>query len=535
MSYQVLARKWRPRFFHQVVGQEHAVKVLVHALARQRVHHAYLFTGTRGVGKTTLARILAKAFNCEALNGTEPCGECTVCRDVDSGRCVDLIEVDAASRTRVEDTRELLENVQYAPTAARFKVYLIDEVHMLSGHSFNALLKTLEEPPDHVRFLLATTDPQKIPVTVLSRCLQLNLKMLTVDQLRSRIRHILDVEEFSYDSAAVDAIADAASGSMRDGLSLLDQAIALGDGTLQGAQVNSMLGVVSRRPLQSMLLQIAAADAAGVFEGVHSIAEYSADFTRVLQQMLVLLRDLALLQFVPSAVDTLADGTELAEIASRIPAEDLQLFYQIALTGQRDLALAPSPRVGFEMLMLRMLAFRPLADPQGSEAVGARGAEDVSGIPSAPAPAEPSSEAAPPPSAATLPPASKLADDWVEIVRAMNISGMAGELAANCVLGHRDESECVLLLDPGHQQLRTERVETRLQRALQEYFALPLKLKIQCGEGGMSTPASVFSEARKQIQNEAERNIETDDNVRALCDVFDATIVPGSTRPVDRE
>lgn len=359
MAYQALARKWRPRNFSEVVGQEHVVKALTHALEFDRLHHAYLFTGTRGVGKTTLARILAKAMNCENRVGFNPCGECLICREVDEGRFVDLIEVDAASRTKVEDTRDLLENVQYAPNQGRFKVYLIDEVHMLSGHSFNALLKTLEEPPPHVKFLLATTDPQKIPVTVLSRCLQFNLKRLTPEQIRAQMEAILNQEGIEFEQNALRALSRAADGSMRDGLSLLDQAIVHGGGSLEDGPVSAMLGTVSRKPVFALLEALADANAVGLLESIEVLAGHSPNFGDVLQQLLIVVHHAALAQWVPDAVRHDDDAERIFGLAQRLSPEDLQLFYQIGLIGQRDLALAPEPRGGFEMVLLRMLAFRP--------------------------------------------------------------------------------------------------------------------------------------------------------------------------------
>ncbi len=359
MAYQALARKWRPRNFSEVVGQEHVVKALTHALEFDRLHHAYLFTGTRGVGKTTLARILAKAMNCEARQGYNPCGECLICREVDEGRFVDLIEVDAASRTKVEDTRDLLENVQYAPSQGRYKVYLIDEVHMLSGHSFNALLKTLEEPPPHVKFLLATTDPQKIPVTVLSRCLQFKLKRLSSEQIRAQMEAILQQEGVAFDQNAIRSLARAADGSMRDGLSLLDQAIVHGGGQLEDGLVSAMLGTVSRKPLFGLLDALANSDAPALLQAIEELAARAPNFADVLQQLLIVLHHAALAQWIPDAVRHDDDAERILEFSKRLNPEDLQLFYQIGLVGQRDLPLAPEPRGGFEMVMLRMLAFRP--------------------------------------------------------------------------------------------------------------------------------------------------------------------------------
>ncbi|HSN24264.1 MAG TPA: DNA polymerase III subunit gamma/tau, partial [Methylomicrobium sp.] len=353
MTYQVLARKWRPHNFSEIVGQEHVVKSLINALQHDRLHHAYLFTGTRGVGKTTLARILAKAINCENLQENNPCGACQVCRDVDEGRFLDLIEVDAASRTKVEDTRDLLDNAQYAPNQGRFKVYLIDEVHMLSGHSFNALLKTLEEPPAHVKFLLATTDPHKIPVTVLSRCLQFNLKRLSQEQIFGQMEFILNQETIPFEAAALKLLARAADGSMRDGLSLLDQAIVHGNGKVTTEDVGAMLGVIAQQPIGDLLHALAAQDAPGILQIIAELADLSPDFSGVLRQLLQALHAIAVLQQAPVNIDAGLDSELIAALAAKLPPEDVQLYYQIGLLGQKDLDLAPDPRTGFEMALLR--------------------------------------------------------------------------------------------------------------------------------------------------------------------------------------
>lgn len=360
MSYQVLARKWRPRLFREMVGQTHVLQALINALDQNRLHHAYLFTGTRGVGKTTIARILAKCLNCEEGVSSEPCGVCSACREIDEGRFVDLIEVDAASRTKVEDTRELLDNVQYAPSRGRFKVYLIDEVHMLSSHSFNALLKTLEEPPAHVKFLLATTDPQKLPVTILSRCLQFSLKNMLPERVVEYLQHVLTQEQIPFDEESLWLLGRAADGSMRDGLSLTDQAIAFGNGQLRAADVRSMLGTIDHGQVFDLLNSLAAGDAKQLLVAVADLAEQGADFSGVLAELLSTLQRVAIAQVLPEAADnSLGDRERVLELAGRVSAEDIQLFYQLALHGRRDLPLAPDPRGGFEMALLRMLAFRP--------------------------------------------------------------------------------------------------------------------------------------------------------------------------------
>lgn len=365
MSYQVLARKWRPKNFHQLVGQDHVSLALINALDTDRLHHAYLFTGTRGVGKTTLARILAKCLNCEQGISSEPCGVCSICEAIDAGRFVDLIEVDAASRTKVEDTRELLDNVQYAPSQGRFKVYLIDEVHMLSTHSFNALLKTLEEPPPHVKFLLATTDPQKLPVTVLSRCLQFQLKSMPPERVVEHLRFVLTEEKVSFDEASLGLLGRAADGSMRDGLSLTDQAIAFGQGNLVADQVATMLGVLDHQHLLDLLRALVSHNPQQLMAVVATLSEQAPDFSAVLQDLATLLHRLTLAQVVPEALaQEQADRQELITLAASLPAEEVQLYYQLAIEGRRDLPLAPDPRTGLEMTLLRMFAFRPQGIPE---------------------------------------------------------------------------------------------------------------------------------------------------------------------------
>ncbi|WP_420555276.1 DNA polymerase III subunit gamma/tau [Neptuniibacter marinus] len=360
MSYQVLARKWRPARFQEMVGQEHVLKALVNALDDDRLHHAYLFTGTRGVGKTSIARLFAKSLNCETGVSSTPCGECSACKEIAEGRFVDLIEVDAASRTKVEDTRELMENVQYAPTHGRYKVYLIDEVHMLSTHSFNALLKTLEEPPPHVKFLLATTDPQKLPITILSRCLQFNLKNLIPERIVSHLTHVLGEENISFEEPALWLLARSADGSMRDAMSLTDQAIAFGAGTINEADVRAMLGTIDQRLVYQMLSCLAAGDAKGLMASVTDLAQFSPDYNAVLGDLISVLHRIALAQTIPDAVDnSMGDMLQVQKLAKALTAEDIQLYYQVALMGRKDLPFVPDPREGLEMVLLRMLAFRP--------------------------------------------------------------------------------------------------------------------------------------------------------------------------------
>ncbi len=360
MSYQVLARKWRPRLFREMVGQEHVLKALINALDHNRLHHAYLFTGTRGVGKTTIARILAKCLNCETGVSSEPCDQCSSCTEINEGRFVDLIEVDAASRTKVEDTRDLLENVQYAPTRGRYKVYLIDEVHMLSNSSFNALLKTLEEPPPHVKFLLATTDPQKLPVTVLSRCLQFSLKNMSAERIVGHLQHVLEKEMVPHEEAGLWQLGRAADGSMRDALSLTDQSIAFGNGKITEADVRTMLGTIDQSLVYQVLKGLMAEDGSAILSAIAQLAEHSPDYMGVMAELIAVLHRIAIAQVLPEAIDNSSgDRQQIYDFAQAMASEDVQLYYQTALLGRRDLPLSPDPRSGFEMVMLRMLAFKP--------------------------------------------------------------------------------------------------------------------------------------------------------------------------------
>ncbi len=531
MSYQVLARKWRPARFDEIVGQEHVVRAMANALDQQRLHHAYLFTGTRGVGKTTLARILAKCLNCEQGVTSQPCGRCDACREIAEGRFVDLIEVDAASRTRVDDTRELLDNVQYAPTQGRYKVYLIDEVHMLSTHSFNALLKTLEEPPPHVKFLLATTDPQKLPVTVLSRCLQFNLKRVPEARIAAHLEKVLSAEGVEFEAAALRHLAHAADGSLRDALSLLDQAIAFGNGAVRDDEIGQMLGSVSRGHLQQMLLAVANGDAEVVMGQVDALAQMAPDYDQVLAGLITLLHDLALAQQVPGSLALRGvDVDEVSEIARVMAPEDIQLYYEIAVRARRDLPLIPDPRNGLEMALLRMLAFRP--EPAAGEqrpasaADGSTPSAPRSAPPAAPAPATPPAESAP---AAGAPRADA---GWDEILRHLGLTGMARMFASHCTLEAVEEGVVTLALSQRHDSLKNDSVVGKLEKALGEYYNRPVRLKIVLTEEDPDSPAARQKREAEQRQLAAEAAIAADPVVAQLKDQLGAEVVPGSVKPL---
>jgi len=534
MAYQVLARKWRPQNFTQLVGQEHVSQSLSHALQHNRLHHAYLFTGTRGVGKTTVARILAKAMNCENLTDSNPCGKCNICIAFDEGRFLDLIEVDAASRSKVEETRDLLDNAQYAPNQGQYKIYLIDEVHMLSGHSFNALLKTLEEPPPHVKFLLATTDPQKIPVNVLSRCLQFNLKRLLPEQISTQVCFILAQEKIKFDTGALKLLSRAADGSLRDGLSLLDQAISFGNGEVALETVTTMLGTVAQQPVDDILLALANNNAVELLQKIADVSQLTPDFSAILQQVLAVLHRVTITQMIPGFVDNDCASDIIPKLAQLLITEDVQLFYQIALQGQGDLDLAPDPRSGFEMVMLRMLTFRPdnSAASDQKQKVNVAGQNQARVI-------KPAPEATP--LAVKERPVDESAAEqkgevksWSEMVAKMKLRGFALQLASNCVLKGLDDKVCNLLLDSGYAELKTPRAEEKLQTALQQYCSHPVKLTIEFGEIQGETPAKKIIQKGEQRQQDAVDSINTDENVQALKDHFDARVMPGTTEPLSR-
>jgi len=572
MAYLALARKWRPKAFSEVVGQTHVVQALSNALDSGRVHHAFLFTGTRGVGKTTLARIFAKSLNCESGTSAEPCQQCSACTSIDEGRYVDLIEIDAASRTKVDDTRELLETVQYAPTMGKFKVYLIDEVHMLSGHSFNALLKTLEEPPEHVKFLFATTDPQKLPVTVLSRCLQFNLRAMRPEQVENQLVKILSSESIEFDQAALYAIAKAADGSMRDGLSLLDQAIAQGGGTVKLADVESMLGTIKSEHSQAIITALAKQDVDQIMHVVADMADNAVDFSTAIDDVLIHLYHVSMAQLAPNVYAN-SDGNSavISQLAKDVDAQIIQLYYQIGLIGKRDIALAPSLRVGFEMALLRMLAFEPGEANVGQTVAADRTAkptpsvesaseshtnaaqpvsQTLAAVPSAPPVQMPHTQ---PPSAepvyasatisaanassvaepAPTPIAVTLAgnNEWGELIEQTEMIGLSKELAMNCACERLADDIIQLCLSPKLQHLFKEERKRDIQEALRAYKNSQLVVELDVEVSDKETPAECLERLGNEQYEQTKQVLGNDPIVQALQSEFGATMNEQSIKP----
>jgi DNA polymerase III subunit gamma/tau len=533
MSYLALARKWRPRSFAELVGQEHVRVALGNALTQGRVHHAFLFTGTRGVGKTTIARILSKCLNCETGVTATPCGKCAACKEIDEGRFVDLLEVDAASRTKVDDTRELLENVQYAPTRGRFKVYLVDEVHMLSTHSFNALLKTLEEPPPHVKFLLATTDPQKLPVTVLSRCLQFNLKRLPVSLIGEHLVKVLDAEKIPHEPAAIRLVAQAADGSMRDALSLTDQLIAFGGGKVDEKSARGMLGTIDRDHVTKIARALATGDASQLLAASKALEEFSPDYAQVLDDLAALLTRVALQQLVAGYEgDELYDPALLRELAAEISAEDVQLYYQTAILGRRDLGYAPDPRSGFDMTLVRMLAFRPAGGAVAGAASG--GTPRVAGtgvagtaVASTPPPSFGGAPIVRPASAGPIDPVQ-----WSRVIGDLDLAGAARQLATNCALIEHAGNTLRMAIDPkvGRSAAQVE----KLTQALSRYLGGHVKLEFIEGAGQVETPTQTGERRSAEALDAARKSLDDDPMVRELKSRFGATLHPESVRPTEQ-
>ena len=515
MTYQVLARKWRPRNFAALVGQEHVVRALTHALEQQRLHHAYLFTGTRGVGKTTLARILAKALNCETGITPTPCGKCSACLEIDAGRFVDLIEVDAATNTRVDEMRQLLDNAVYAPTRGRFKVYVIDEVHMLSNSAFNAMLKTLEEPPEHIKFILATTDPQKIPVTVLSRCLQFNLKQMPAAAISAHLERVLKEEGVPAEALALRLVAHAARGSMRDALSLVDQAIAYSAGNLTEASVRAMLGTVDTGHLLDALEAIGRQDAGAVLAIADGMEARSLSFENALGELARILHRVALAQAAPDAVpEDTPDRDRILALARSLDPEDVQLYYQIALQGRQDLPLAPDEYAGFTMALMRMLAFAPV-EPDADASAG-----------SAPRAASVEPAAAAPRSAR----AGRFDGDWPAVARALRVTGAAKQLAERSELVSFEADALELAVGSESRALADKAYVDKLKAALADHFGRPLALTVKVGAVNGRSAAAIAESERRAREDSASARIDADPFVQELVAGFDATVE--SVKPV---
>jgi len=530
---QVLARKWRPRSFTELVGQEHVVRALGNALSQQRLHHAYLFTGTRGVGKTTLARILAKSLNCETGVTDSPCGKCGACTDIDAGRFVDLIELDAASNTQVDSMRELLDNALYAPTVGRYKIYIIDEVHMLSRSAFNAMLKTLEEPPGHVKFILATTDPQKIPVTVLSRCLQFGLKQIPQQQIRERLAQVLGAEGIATDAASLALIARAAEGSLRDALSLLDQAIAHGGGRLEEASTRAMLGAVDKTFLHAILSALAAGDGAALAAEADRMAERSLSFESALQDLGVLLHRLALAQVVPQSLpEDDPDTPDLQALAQRFGADELQLYYQVAVQGRAEIGLAPDEHAGFTMTLLRMLAFAPVAASGAPSAQATPRPQRPVATAAATATATATASAAPP---AALTAAGQAAgvdpSAWADLVGQLGLSGMASQLALRCEMTRSGDSDIELRISAADEKLFDKPYRDKLTAALRRHLGAQLRVHFVSGETAGVSPKAITDRKAGERQAAAVAEIRDDPFVRELIEQFDGSLDDASIKP----
>ena len=537
----VLARKWRPKTFAQLAGQEHVVRALSNALTQNRLHHAYLFTGTRGVGKTSIARIFAKSLNCATGITATPCGECSACLEIDSGRFIDLIELDAASNTGIDNMREVLDNAQYLPTSARFKVYIIDEVHMLSKQAFNSMLKTLEEPPGHVKFILATTDPQKIPVTVLSRCLQFNLKQLPPALIAEHLKYVLEQEQIVFDIAAINLLARAAHGSMRDALSLLDQAIAYSAGEVEEAVVHTMLGAIDRGYLFDLLEALHEQNGAGILEIADRMSARSLAFDTALQELATLLHRIALSQTIPQAIaDDEPERERLLELARVFTAEEMQLYYQIAIHGRDEIELAPDEYAGFTMTLLRMLAFAPSKKVTAKPMLDAPAAQLQPGtrpvvangnaVPASPSDDQKKSALSIQSSSGTI--VSGGQPEWGSLLTQLNVQGMAQQLAKHCVMDNFSDRQITLRLSQEHKQLQTKAATEKLQAALTAYFAKPIKLNIVLGDSVSETPAVMEKRSKHLKQQQASDSIAHDRFVREAQTELGADLIQESIKPI---
>jgi DNA polymerase III subunit gamma/tau len=540
MSYQVLARKWRPKTFGQLVGQDHVVKALSNALTQQRLHHAYLFTGTRGVGKTTIARILAKALNCETGITATPCGTCGACTEIDQGRFVDMLEVDAATNTKVEEMRELLDQAQYMPVAGRFKVYIIDEVHMLSRSAFNSMLKTLEEPPEHVKFILATTDPQKVPVTVLSRCLQFNLKQMSTDGIAGHLAHVLKEENIEFEASALEVLARAARGSMRDSLSLLDQAIAYSGGKVERAQVSAMLGAVDHEYLFNILDALAKSDGSAMIAEADRMQERALAFEEGLQELGVILHQIALRQTVPDALPESTPGfARIDALAKLFTPDQVQLNYQISVNGRRDFGLAPDEYAGFTMTLMRMLAFATEdvgAAPrvQTANPLAAKPAEKLQADAPRPAPraavsAMPASDRTVIASQASAPAAFD--GNWLALVAKLQSNRMAHMLASHAELKKFADNHFQLAIPEEHKMLLDKAYQDKLKAALEQQFGPGVRFTVSVGNV-TSSLAAITNRTEREQQAKAIASIEQDPFVRDLMTNMDAKLIESSIKPI---
>lgn len=532
MSYQVLARKWRPKSFAEMAGQQHVLKALENALDHNRLHHAYLFTGTRGVGKTTLARILARCLNCETGVSSKPCGACSSCLEINEGRFVDLIEIDAASHTGVDDVRELIDNAQYLPSRGRYKVYLIDEVHMLSKSAFNALLKTLEEPPAHVKFLLATTDPQKLPVTILSRCLQFNLKNLEAERIMQHLKQVLSQEMIPFEEKALWQLARAADGSMRDALSLTDQAIGFGNGKVNELEVNQMLGSISREYIEQLLIALKDQQAGSLLNTVAQLAEHNPDYAGALKELLALLHRISIAQAAPGSLPhTHGDAERIEELARQITAEDTHLFYQLGIAGLRDLPLAPDPRAGFEMVLLRMLAFKP----QGVPRLPAQKAQPEGNSAKKPEPAHAAPAKASHRHQTQLPVEHITSDNWYQLSNNLTVGGIVQNIAAHCTLDSVNQTTGTLslhfTLDDKQSSLFNPSHQDRLAAAIGQHLGCTVNVSISIGSVSRETPAQIRQRLQAERLDAARRSFQSDESVKVLLDHFSATIIEPSIKP----
>lgn len=564
MGYHVLARKWRPKDFSEMAGQEHVLRVLSNSLNNNRLHHAYLFSGTRGVGKTTIARVLSKCLNCESGISSKPCGSCSSCTEIDEGRSIDFIEVDAASKTKVEDTRELLDRLHFAPSKSRFTIYLIDEAHMLSVNSFNALLKTLEEPPPHVKFLLATTEPKKLPVTILSRCLQFNLKNLAVEKISEHLKFVLADEKIPFDNEAVRGLARAANGSMRDALTLTDQAIGYGDGHVLVEFVSAMLGSITKNFIVDICSALAERNGSELLKVIGIMDEHAPDYDCALEDILVLLHQISIYQIVPESYEDRGDSHHVIEnLAGKVSKEDVQLFYQICLLGRNDLQMAPDPRIGFEMIILRALAFRPkeelsdneseikclsedqkyiknktlveedknyksatIAIPDGQiiaeQSISSRDEEGRSGLS-----LELSSS-----KKVDLPLLERFEGrHWSSVCRHLDIGGALGEIAKNCIFSRIENDKIFFILDSGYANLLSKKHEMALAELLSNYFGWTLRVSIDVGIVETDTPRLEASRSLEDNKNRVIIALNKDDQIKQFKQLFDGSIDLDSVVP----